>query len=209
MAERYVKPKQAPIFQHPVLERLAQSSLRTILMLDGILAGMLIAFGLFWEKLPLKSLAWTVVGLFSWTLLEYVLHRFAFHFEPKSAQMKRRLYPLHAFHHDYPSDKDHLFMPPLANVLITMTLWGLSFLFMGTISCFFTAGLVLGYMTYSTMHYAIHTIKPPFPFLKVLWRNHQLHHHRFPDRAFGVSTPIWDYILGTKPPKSATYRPQK
>jgi 4-hydroxysphinganine ceramide fatty acyl 2-hydroxylase len=204
MAERYVKSQKAPVFQNPILERLAQSSLRSILLLDTTLAIILIWAGVSWGHLTYLQLHWLLLGLIVWTLLEYILHRFAFHYVPKSAKAKKRIYPLHAFHHDYPSDKDHLFMPPLANLVITLCLFGLSFLFLGALACFFTAGLLFGYMVYSSMHYAIHTIKPPFPFLKVLWRNHQLHHHRFPDRAFGVSTPFWDFILGTKPPKSAT-----
>jgi 4-hydroxysphinganine ceramide fatty acyl 2-hydroxylase len=209
MAERYLKPKQAPIFAHPVLEKLAQSSLRSILLLDTVLVFFFIWAGFYWGNLHPIQLFGILIGLVMWTLMEYLLHRFAFHYEPKSEQVKKRLYPLHAFHHDYPADKDHLFMPPLANVMITFTLFGLSYLVMGPLAWFFTTGLILGYMVYSTMHYAIHTIKPPFPFLKVLWRNHQLHHHRFPDRAFGVSSPFWDIVLGTKPQKSATDRPTK
>jgi sterol desaturase/sphingolipid hydroxylase (fatty acid hydroxylase superfamily) len=32
-----------------------------------------------------------------------------------------------------------------------------------------------------------------------LWlkHHHVLHHYRNPDRGYGVSTPLWDYIFGT------------
>ena len=34
-----------------------------------------------------------------------------------------------------------------------------------------------------------------------LWvrRHHMLHHAQTPDKRFGVSSPIWDYVFGTEP----------
>lgn len=61
-------------------------------------------------------------------------------------------------------------MLPLANVMIAFTLFGFSYLVLGPLAWVFTTGLILGYMVYRTMYYAIHTRKPPLPFLKVLWR---------------------------------------
>ena len=56
------------------------------------------------------------------------------------------------------------------------------------------------YLMYGSMHYAIHAFTPPAK-LKALWRNHHLHHYKYPQMGFGVSSVIWDVIFGTVPPK--------
>lgn len=196
------KPKSHPVFQHPVLEFLSRSSIWIILALDSFIIFLILYSGLRNHPGLANKWYWFLLGLFSWTLLEYVLHRYAFHFEPKSPKLQKIIYPLHAFHHDYPFDKQHLFMPPMVNAILAALFFLIAKLLLGTLAYLFTPGLILGYLLYSSMHYAMHTIKPPFPFLKTLWRNHQLHHHRFPERGYGVSSPVWDYVFGTVPPKS-------
>ena len=47
------------------------------------------------------------------------------------------------------------------------------------------------------MHYAIHAIKPPFKWMKGLWRNHELHHYKHADKGFGVSSTLWDHVFST------------
>lgn len=46
-------------------------------------------------------------------------------------------------------------------------------------------------------HYAIHAWRPPFKWMKPLWRNHQLHHYKEQERGFGVSSTLWDHVFGT------------
>lgn len=60
---------------------------------------------------------------------------------------------------------------------------------------------MLGYAIYLFIHYVVHARKPPKNFLKYLWTHHSLHHYVFEDRAFGVSSPLWDIIFKTMPPK--------
>ncbi|MDZ7659917.1 sterol desaturase family protein [Fodinibius sp.] len=33
------------------------------------------------------------------------------------------------------------------------------------------------------------------------YRHHTLHHYKYPDKAFGVSTTLWDRVFGTMPPE--------
>jgi len=56
---------------------------------------------------------WAALGVFSWTLLEYLLHRFVFHFEaqPDSELQRDASFLIHGIHHDYPWDRDRLVMP--------------------------------------------------------------------------------------------------
>jgi hypothetical protein len=49
-------------------------------------------------------------GLFIWTLTEYILHRFVFHFVPKSPWGLRLHFIFHGVHHDYHNDRLRLVM---------------------------------------------------------------------------------------------------
>jgi sterol desaturase/sphingolipid hydroxylase (fatty acid hydroxylase superfamily) len=145
---------------------------------------------------------WFLSGLTFWSLLEYLMHRFAFHYQAKGKVGKTLVYGLHLIHHDHPTDEDKLFQPPLVNLLMIFVLFmGLSTI-LGEFALFFMPGLILGYIAYSSLHYSIHRFNPPFKFLRPIWRHHNLHHYRFPDKAFGVSSPLWDFIFGTLPPKN-------
>lgn len=141
-------------------------------------------------------------GLLAWTLLEYVLHRFAFHFEPEpSSEIQRDLaFLVHGVHHDYPHDPDRLVMPPVVALVLAL-LVGLPLrallgarLFPGTF-----AGLVAGYVWYDLTHYAVHHLKPRTPFGRLQRRSHLLHHFAQPDGRYGVTTPLWDLCFGTYP----------
>ena len=50
----------------------------------------------------LSIISLIIIGLFVWTLTEYTLHRFVFHFQPKSQFGKRLHFIFHGVHHDYP-----------------------------------------------------------------------------------------------------------
>ena len=64
-------------------------------------------------------------------------------------------------------------------------------------ACF--AGFLTGYLVYDVLHYATHHLPMRAPVLKWLKRNHLLHHHATPDERFGVSSPLWDFVLRTAP----------
>jgi 4-hydroxysphinganine ceramide fatty acyl 2-hydroxylase len=55
-------------------------------------------------------------GLFIWTFVEYILHRFIFHYMPKPKWAQRLHFIFHGVHHDYPSDAKRLVMPPSASI---------------------------------------------------------------------------------------------
>lgn len=141
-------------------------------------------------------------GIFFWTFFEYIIHRYAFHFIAKSERMKRVVYILHGNHHEYPRDKERLFMPPVPSLLIAAVVFLIIFLCskaagLDEYAFSFFAGFVLGYLLYGSMHYAIHAWNPPFKWMKPLWRNHHLHHYRQQEKGFGVSSTFWDHVFGT------------
>lgn len=138
-----------------------------------------------------------IAGIFFWTLTEYVLHRFAFHYKPESERGKKIHYIIHGNHHEYPRDRERLFMPAAPSLIIASTLFLLMFLVLGEKVFPFFPGFMFGYLVYGSMHYAIHAWNPPFKWMKGLWRNHHLHHYKNDDLGFGVSSTLWDHVFGT------------
>ena len=72
---------------------------------------------------------------------------------------------------------------------------------MGNYAFAFFPGFVVGYLGYVFTHFAIHKFRKPKNFLGYVWDHHNLHHFKHDDKAFGVSSPLWDYVFGTMPPK--------
>ena len=54
---------------------------------------------------------------------------------------------------------------------------------------------------YLAIHYIVHAYQPPKNVLKALWINHGIHHYKDDEHAYGVSSPLWDILLGTMPTK--------
>lgn len=138
-----------------------------------------------------------LVGMISWTLFEYIMHRFVFHWAAESGRAQKLVYIMHGNHHHFPRDKERLFMPPVPSIIIASVLFAIFYLLMGRNAYMFFPGFILGYLIYGSMHYAIHAWNPPFKWMKPLWRNHHLHHYKNETRGFGVSTTIWDRFFGT------------
>lgn len=138
-------------------------------------------------------------GMLSWTLFEYVVHRFVFHYITESRVIKTFHYYAHGIHHEFPRDHGRLFMPPAIALTVAAVVFGFFYLIMGVRAFMFFPGFVIAYLLYAFLHYSIHRYRPPRG-LKFLWRHHLQHHYRCPKRAFGVSSPFWDFIFRTMPP---------
>jgi sterol desaturase/sphingolipid hydroxylase (fatty acid hydroxylase superfamily) len=142
--------------------------------------------------------AWAAFGLFIWTLFEYLLHRFIFHFPPLNALSERFVYITHGLHHDDPVDPTRLVMPPFAGVCIALIMYSIFRLLFGPayVQPFFAAFLA-GYLCYDYTHYAVHHFTPRTRFGKFIKQSHMTHHYVNPDTRWGVSTPLWDHVFGT------------
>jgi sterol desaturase/sphingolipid hydroxylase (fatty acid hydroxylase superfamily) len=159
-------------------------------------------YGVVATSIPLGfGLAFSVLGILAFTLVEYLMHKHFFHMEPDTPLKDKLQYNVHGVHHDYPRDKDRLAMPPFVSAAYSAILYLVFTLLMGDFALYFLPGFLLGYSGYLGVHYVVHVYNPPKNFLKVLWVNHAIHHYKDPDSAFGVSSPLWDYLLGTLPKK--------
>src|SRR5947207_11478294 len=96
-----------------------------------------------------------LLGILLWTLLEYLIHRYIFHYQPKTRIGKRLHYIIHGVHHDYPSDARRLVMPPSISVPLAFFFYGLFLLIFGRLAPTVFAGLVFRFVCYDMLHYTI------------------------------------------------------
>lgn len=144
-----------------------------------------------------------LLGIFVWTFTEYFLHRFVFHFKANSRFGKRIHFIFHGVHHDYPNDSLRLVMPPSVSVPLAVLFY---FFFDAIIGNIFVApffvGFLTGYLFYDMTHYAVHHFNIHNRIWLALKKHHMRHHFQDADKGFGVSSPLWDNIVGTNFPQS-------
>lgn len=191
------------VFRNECLERLTRTHIAIPLTLFTVISMLLMVYGFTqgfiraWQA----SLLFTG-GLLSFTLVEYVMHRYLFHLTPKTAKQEEIAYKMHGVHHDYPKDKDRLAMPIPLSLTLSSLFYLLFNLLMGNLVYGFLPGFLMGYAAYLGVHYMVHAFQPPKNFLKVLWIHHGMHHYKDPNNGFGVSSPFWDAVFGTMPRKN-------
>ncbi|MFY8161811.1 MAG: sterol desaturase family protein [Candidatus Kapaibacteriota bacterium] len=140
-----------------------------------------------------------ILGLFVWSFVEYFLHRFVFHYQPKSEIGKKIHWTFHGVHHDFPQDAKRLVMPPGVSLPLA-TLFFLFFrLFIPTPFLYsFFGFFLLGYLVYDISHYAFHHFGIKNKFFLKLKSHHMKHHYKDDEQGFGVSSDFWDLIFKTK-----------
>ena len=151
------------------------------------------------DAIPGSAVVYNFIGgLFVWTLSEYLLHRFVFHYQPKTEWGKKIHFLMHGVHHDYPNDSKRLVMPPSVSIPLALLFYGFFWLVLpaGSVGVFF-AGFIFGYICYDEIHYATH--HAPLKGKVGLWvKHHHIRHHYLDNgRGFGVSSPLWDLVFGT------------
>ena len=145
------------------------------------------------------------LGLVIWPLVEYLLHRFIFHFSPKnpSERMNRLLFLMHGVHHAQPKEKTRLVMPPVVSIPLAAIFYGLFFGVVGSLLKLpnyvdgIFAGFLTGYVVYDMTHYALHHFSFKGEYFMKLRQHHMAHHFKNHKRRFGVSTWLWDDIFRT------------
>jgi 4-hydroxysphinganine ceramide fatty acyl 2-hydroxylase len=139
------------------------------------------------------------LGLFVWTLVEYIMHRFVFHYMPPDKPWAMRMHFIfHGVHHDYPSDAKRLVLPPSVSIPLATIFYFLfnAILPANNIYGFFP-GFILGYLIYDISHYAIHHFNFKGNIWKKIKQHHMLHHYQDPEKGYGVSSPLWDKVFGS------------
>ena len=136
------------------------------------------------------ALVTVLAGLIVFSLIEYVFHRWLFHGHANSARDG------HDKHHADPHGYDALpfFLPPLgmlalAALFASIAPWSVALLLSGA--------LAAGYAAYGVAHMIIHATRFRSRLAAKWAANHHIHHHH-PEFNFGVTSPFWDVVLGTR-----------
>ena len=137
-------------------------------------------------------------GIVIWSFVEYTMHRFVFHYEPKSRWGKRLHFMLHGVHHDYPNDASRLVMPPVVSLPLAVIFYALFVVLFGRFAPAVFAGLLAGYLFYDTVHYATHHFAMKGGVWLWLKKYHLRHHYQDDEIGYGVSSPLWDYVFRTR-----------
>lgn len=155
-----------------------------------------------WIHIP----AGILIGMAVWTLAEYVLHRFVFHFPARTPRQERLAFLFHGVHHAQPMSKTRLVMPPAVSIPLSLLFYGLFWLvirvllaqpqWLAPTFC----GFVSGYLIYDMTHYATHHWKVPWGWFRWVRRYHLRHHTQTPNKRFGVTSPLWDKVFKTYVP---------
>lgn len=139
---------------------------------------------------PAAAALAVLVGLFAFSFIEYGAHRWLFHgpIGPFRAGHNR--------HHANPLGYDALpfFLPPLF-------MGALAGLFMAVLAApyalLLAGAIAAGYAVYGSSHAVLHARRFRHPLLRRWQRFHDIHHRRSRTN-FGVTTGLWDTILGTR-----------
>ncbi|CAG4994016.1 hypothetical protein DYBT9275_01290 [Dyadobacter sp. CECT 9275] len=148
------------------------------------------------EMALITFMGYFLAGLFIWSLTEYIMHRFVFHFNPRGKLMERIHFIFHGVHHDYPNDAKRLVMPPSVSIPLAT---GFYFLFGVFLSVFplsaFFSGFITGYLFYDMTHYALHHANFKNGFWKKLKKHHMTHHYSDSETGYGVTSDFWDRVF--------------
>lgn len=147
------------------------------------------------------------IGVFAWSLGEYLLHRYVFHIRSERRALRIFGFMIHGIHHAQPMVESRLVMPLAAGIPIALVFLGIFWLVAGVafggpgwvLPIF--GGFLFGYELYSVVHYGVHAW-PDSRLLAAQRRHHLLHHGKDRDARFGVSSRFWDRVFGTLPKDS-------
>lgn len=138
-----------------------------------------------------------VAGLAAWTFLEYVIHDWLGHLPRGRILVSRE----HLAHH-----ADILYFSPLrlkvrgAAPVLGLLLAAAWALFGLAVGLAFVVAVAIGWTAYEGLHQSIHVKGPTNRYSRWAARHHLHHHFARPNRNHGVTTPLWDLLLGTYEP---------
>lgn len=140
-----------------------------------------------------------LIALLVWTGFEYTFHRFVFHLDRYFPGAESFCFLMHGSHHVDPGDAGRWLTPPVVSLPIFAGVLGIAALALGQ-----DGGLVFGgvfglaYVAYDVTHYACHDGRLRGRFGSYLRRYHLIHHFADDTCNYGVTSPLWDWILRTE-----------
>lgn len=195
---RAARPATCQMFETPLIERFSRvHPVMPFVFWLPVLAYLGVRAGL--NGVAAAAMVGLIVaGVLLWTLAEYLLHRYLFHYLGPRLWQRRMHFVIHGVHHDFPQDTDRLVMPLGASIpLGVLFYFGFRALLGPVLVDPLFVGYGLGYLAYDGTHYAIHHFRMSSRVGKWIKRHHMIHHHTGANARWGVSSPLWDWVFGT------------
>jgi sterol desaturase/sphingolipid hydroxylase (fatty acid hydroxylase superfamily) len=152
----------------------------------------------------IRAVAAAGVGFLAWGFIEYAIHRWVLHGPPTMARRD------HARHH---ADGTALISTPFLVIMAgACAIWGLFALVIPAgLAALLVFGIYCGYNYFAVLHHLQHHRKTDlarFAHWRRSEQHHHLHHHRHVVN-YGITTTIWDRLLGTfEPSRSVSAKPE-
>lgn len=138
-----------------------------------------------------------VAGMASWSLMEYLLHRFAMHQLRGRGIMSREHLRHHATSHWY--FRSTTLLSWIGVVVVSTAVFApIGWLVAGVPGAIALAsGYAVGYFVYEWIHARAHLVPPRNAYTRWVRKHHFHHHYGHPMSNHGVTLPIWDRVFGT------------
>jgi 4-hydroxysphinganine ceramide fatty acyl 2-hydroxylase len=137
-------------------------------------------------------------GVFFWTFIEYLLHRYVFHTTSSNPALIRFFSKFHRAHHAHPREPEWILARPRTSLPLSGILLLLGYGATGDVGQ--TAGLLIGvwigFLYYEWVHYKVHTSSATLG-LNAQRSRHFRHHFVNESQGFGVTSPFWDVVFRT------------
>jgi sterol desaturase/sphingolipid hydroxylase (fatty acid hydroxylase superfamily) len=177
---------------------------RKLLLIWVPFAAALTALALVYGLTLWEGIAGFVTGVLGYSLLEYLAHRYVYHWTPQSRILRRLtgdLARLHLGHHREPAQYGGSIngnQLPILGFALVMALSVILIPFYPTAFCLFAIAVGgLNYMVQEFVHFGTHQMPMHNRLLAIQKRHHMLHHYRDDDCNFGLFWPFWDYVFRT------------
>ena len=189
--------QRARLFKNALLEKLTVMSPLTFLVCWLLFLPMIAWIGLGSAVLG-QGAALVASGLFAWTLFEYAMHRFPFHFDSDQLVISRLVFLMHGNHHQDPNDPLRNLMPLLVSIPISALAWSCCLALLGAPGTWLFLGWITGYVIYDLVHYACHQWPMHGRLGSALKRHHMRHHYVDETGNYAISAIFWDRVFGSR-----------
>ncbi len=197
-------PVYPPGIDLPREARTARRRFYPVTILYTAYAVVVVGLGL--RARPWTALLYVALGVAVWTWLEYTVHRHVLHGRFPDGpgwlqhQMHRFFDTMHGDHHLRPWDGMYI------NGFLDSLPFAVAFVLLGSLAPLPTAPVMVAallecYVAEEWVHYTVHFHRFRWRYFDYIRRHHLYHHSpRGVDIAFGLTSGMWDAVLGTRIP---------
>lgn len=142
-----------------------------------------------------KTLGSAALGVATWSAAEYLIHKNLGH---RFAKNRNFFAKEHVRHHAttsyFAATEKKVAAAAITAAIVAPVAIGVAG---APVGAAFTIGLVTTYSAYELLHRLAHTHAPRTRYGRWLRRHHFHHHFHDPAANHGVTSPLWDHLLGT------------